>query len=460
MDLVYASVFRLGILLIIGLMPACQASSICPGATVRGEDGSCIACSEGRWDCNADPKDNCETDLFTDPKNCGMCGKICPGTSARRAVCRQGVCGDCPAGSLDCNDNGEDGCETLVNSDISSCGACGKVCPKIPNGVAACVNGRCGLGHCNRDYADCNSDLSDGCEDDIRLDPANCGGCGELCQSTTRADVECQEGTCVVTRCKTGFASCGSKPVQACDTDTRTDVDNCGGCGVRCPFVATQRACAASVCGSQACDAQHADCDAAVPGCETDLQKDPLHCGGCATPCSNSLPNVVSVVCDKGKCLIGQCAPGYAHCDVTINNGCESRLDSDINNCGGCGVRCEAPANTHVATVSCINGQCRVASCQAGFGDCDENINTGCESDLASNVSHCGICNNGCQAPPFMRALCQSSVCQYTCRPGRGDCNQNLSDGCEALLTSSPANCGSCGRRCAMSQICQTGNCI
>jgi hypothetical protein len=68
----------------------------------------------------------------------------------------------------------------------------------------------------------------------------------------------------------------GGKPPpsgQVCDgtqTDTQSDLKNCGVCGNVCPQSAHASAsCTRGVCGQGACDAGWRDTDPNVPGCET-----------------------------------------------------------------------------------------------------------------------------------------------------------------------------------------------
>jgi len=79
-----------------------------------------------------------------------------------------------------------------VGSNVSNCGACGTVCPPVTNAAPACAGGACSF-VCNVNFRDCNANPADGCETNIFIDPANCGGCGLVCQ----AGGSCQNGFCV-----------------------------------------------------------------------------------------------------------------------------------------------------------------------------------------------------------------------------------------------------------------------
>ena len=46
------------------------------------------SCSKGFSDCDKDPANGCETDIFNDPENCGACGNECSDLE----ICRLGWC--------------------------------------------------------------------------------------------------------------------------------------------------------------------------------------------------------------------------------------------------------------------------------------------------------------------------------------------------------------------------------
>ncbi len=67
--------------------------------------------------------------------------------------------------------------------------------------------------------------------------------------------------------------------------------------------------------------------------------------------------------------MAGGCLPNFKDCDNVQANGCEANLQTDKNNCGGCGNVCSA---NNIAAVSCSQGVCNGA-CNAGFADCNAN---------------------------------------------------------------------------------------
>ncbi len=97
----------------------------------------------------------------------------------------------CNSGYQDCNDDGADGCEANLGSDVHNCGACGTACPAPANGSATCSGGACGIA-CNPGFADCGGTCQN-----VESDVNNCGGCGHVCA----AGDTCQNGTCVAPFC-------------------------------------------------------------------------------------------------------------------------------------------------------------------------------------------------------------------------------------------------------------------
>ena len=166
-----------------------------------------LACKAGFADCNNDLRagcasDGCEVNIKTDRNNCGGCGLAC----AADQECRDDGAGfQCPdvcekSGLTKC---GTSGCRDLVN-DKSFCGSCKIFCPNARNNqVSSCRKGLCEL-ECLPGFADCNGDPTDGCEIDLRVHPANCGGCGKACDFG--AGQPCIDGKCLMTECEAGVS--------------------------------------------------------------------------------------------------------------------------------------------------------------------------------------------------------------------------------------------------------------
>lgn len=77
-----------------------------------------------------------------------------------------------------------------------------------------------------------------------------------------------------------------------------------------------------------------------------------------------------------------------------------TRVDT-VENCGACGLRCGADH----AAASCAEGRC-VLVCEADHADCDSYPGNGCEVDLLTDRTHCGVCTRSCGG-----ALCAEGAC-------------------------------------------------
>jgi hypothetical protein len=230
-----------------------------------------------------------------------------------------------------------------VTADAANCGACGTVCD-LPNAVEGCANATCTVTGCDAGFGNCDQQAPNGCETDTLTDLANCGGCGKACTGIN-ASASCQAGTCTLV-CNPGFEDCNGNAADGCEAEIATDIDNCGGCGDKCGDF-----------------------------------------GGIAT-------------CDQGVCSL-TCTGSWCNCDNDDANGCED-LCITVNDCGGCGIECDADN----AFNSCNGGQCQY-SCQFGWDDCDGDPSNGCETDVSDDELNCGACNDVC--PPG--DTCNSGNC-------------------------------------------------
>jgi hypothetical protein len=62
----------------------------------------------------------------------------------------------------------------------------------VNNGNGKCENGAVKLLSCQKGFADCDKDISNGCETDIKRDNENCGACGNICSNLET----CVMGSC------------------------------------------------------------------------------------------------------------------------------------------------------------------------------------------------------------------------------------------------------------------------
>jgi hypothetical protein len=216
------------------------------------------------------------------------------------------------------------------------------------------------------------------------------------------------------------------------------DPANCGSCGNGCP---SNQTCLSGACGPPGgCGSGQTLCS----GQCVSLQNNLNNCGACGTVCQQ-YPNS-SPVCSSGVCSL-VCQAGYGNCDGILSNGCEANLQTDPNNCGGCGVACQSGQ-------SCVSGVCQMG-CATGQTLCPGNH---C-AYLQSDPNNCGSCGFNCPYGPESIPYCVSGVCGITCDYGYGNCDGNSNNGCETNLMNNHGNCGACGNECGIFQNCVSGVC-
>ncbi|MGA9525786.1 MAG: MopE-related protein, partial [Myxococcaceae bacterium] len=267
------------------------------------------------------------------------------------SVCKEGRTQTCEPGpeapelcdgkDNDCDGQVDDGFD--LQNDLQNCGACGRVCDP-PHATGQCTLGACAIGQCEPNWWDADGDASNGCE----------FGC-----SPTGAE-----------RCDGIDNDCDGRIDE--DFDLLNDPGHCGSCNFICTPLHASGACNAGVCAVGNCNPGRANCNQQyADGCEIDIFGDVGHCGACGQVCD---PANASGACVMGVCG-GTCDPGYANCDSSWTNGCETNTSSDVNNCGACGNVC---AFAH-ASGTCSNGSCSVSQCDPDWWDADGNPANGCE---------------------------------------------------------------------------------
>ncbi|MBI5536118.1 MAG: hypothetical protein HY898_25580 [Deltaproteobacteria bacterium] len=405
-------------------------------------------CVSGWADCDGIANNGCETFISGDVNNCGACAHVCtPPTVNDTMKCDKGVCkiDICASGTADCdNDNV---CEVNTQTDVNNCGVCGKVCAK-PNAINVCVGGVCQMTGCVAPYGDCDGNPANGCETNLNTSPTNCGSCAAVCKSTHGKNPACDSGLCTLT-CDNGWENCngpqpGNDPKNdGCEINVGADPTQCGACAKPCSTAnGTNATCTAGKC-ALTCNSGYADCDgpasgATSNGCEISIASDPGNCGSCYFACNgtNGTPT-----CSGGACGI-TCNGGYTNCDGNVSNGCEINTGGDVAHCGSCTKVC----NSNNGTATCNSGSCGI-NCQSGWGNCDGNVDNGCETNTNTTVSNCGSCGNACSSNHGTPA-CSGGACSISCLGGWGNCDNNVGNGCESDLQNDPAHCSNCTTSC------------
>lgn len=300
----------------------------------------------------------CEVNLLTDRNNCGACGVVCP-ASEKGALfeCVEGRCAmQCRSGFGDCDGVPDNGCEvTFATND--NCQFCGDKCAPDKPCSAQAVGHACG---CPEGEDLCFNGLYTECTP-LNDNDRHCGACGVVCDAgivQNNTYQGCADGACGKAKCIQDWGDCDGDVRNGCETILDTN-ENCAKCGNACPadqecryvqrnFMTPVLECT--------CPAGQEFCAFAVykglpSGLCRDLRTDNLSCGACGLQCASDEK------CDFGVCRI-DCRVGTEDCNGSRRDGCEVNTNSDPNNCGGCGVRCDG-----VAGQACVGGQCVVKPC-------------------------------------------------------------------------------------------------
>lgn len=188
---------------------------------------------------------------------------------------------------------------------------------------------------------------------------------GTTTDSGTQSDTSSQSDS-MMTACNAGQIRCNGTCV-----DTKTDPNNCGGCGSACMG-------ANMVCGNGMCSTM---CPMGTTQCGkscVDLKSDDANCSMCGNACPMNAPKCISGVC---------CAMGQSVC----NNACTDTM-TDSNNCGMCGMKC--PQNMP----ACTGGKCMGLytfqgpktnlpdSMLSGYTECFKEVYSASGSSVANKV--------------------------------------------------------------------------
>jgi len=420
------------------------------------------SCHTGYGDCDASPANGCETSLGSDTQ-CSDCTDDCTDDYPNAAgSCQGGSCsmGACLPGYADCDASSQDGCETVLGSD-SHCAACNNDCSDVfSHASGSCQAGVCQMGECQAGYADCNSNDSDGCETQLGTSQ-DCTACDDTCEDFPHAYGACQSYACVMGSCHTGYGDCDASPANGCETSLGSDTQ-CSDCTDDCTddYPNAAGGCLSGSCSMGACQSGYGDCDgSSLNGCETVLGSD-SDCAACNDDCSNVFPHASSS-CQAGACQMGDCLAGYADCDDSSANGCETELGT-VTDCSACQDDCRDRFSR--ADGDCQNGSCRMGGCESGYADCNSDAADGCEIQLGSD-ENCSSCGDNCDdSYPHAEGSCISGHCaKGPCLPGYADCNFELLDGCEVEL-GTDANCSACADNCTddfahAGGVCRNGSC-
>ncbi|TVR03828.1 MAG: hypothetical protein EA398_03860 [Deltaproteobacteria bacterium] len=241
---------------------------------------------------------------------------------------------------------------------------------------------------------------------------------------------ECREGV----ECESGI--CLSSPLGRVCTQYCTDDEDCEDApGWTCQVINR---------GADLVEICYPQTDSLCEPCETDTE-----CGGLNDRCITVLNGrFCGLNCRAGdQCPVGyecreleedvfQCAPVEDRCGPCR----DADLSTSIEHCGTCDNACVTPN----AQPICSGGVCGVFACEPGWGNCDGDDFSGCETGLVDNVEHCGSCFNACGDEPCIDGSCGCPGDQLWC--GDACRTPNVCGGCEDVGNATPGDaCGACG---------------
>ncbi len=258
---------------------------------------------------------------------------------------------------------------------------------------------------------------------------------------------------CMGTACPFPWATCASRTpdevVYKCQHNLLTDNENCGECGNECPLfdvLGMRSRCVDGQCTAECVDEVHVDCNGRLEdGCETNIASDTENCGACGNACAPGEP------CFDGKC---GCPGGTELC----NGQCVNTSSSNAH-CGACDNACPQPDGGPPPPHSeyrCVAGQCNRLACidehTVKWEDCNGDLyepnSDGCEVDVGSTArdpNNCGGCNVVCGPEQTCSEINGHVAC--ICEPNETRCEKFGLVEC-ADLQNDPEHCGACGYFC------------
>jgi hypothetical protein len=352
-------------------------------------------------------------------------------------TCFQASQGVCSSGVQICQDSVWTSCEQAAPSE--SLKHCGPSCDLCDSQKAdRCEAGACACGSkpaCQEGQACCQGNCFY-----LLTDISNCGVCGRYCGGLVQnaSGVQCHEGVCQYESCRKGFADCDQDRQNGCENVT--SMDRCGpACSPCDPLLADHCGDTGCACGlGPACGPDRRCCNGAC----VDLSNELENCGSCGHDCAVSVVHADGVQCQNGQCQYSKCHSGYLDCDQNVESGCESRRSMD--HCGPSCLRCDQSTSDNCREQGCFCGS--NPPCSEGQTCCD-----GSCVDLSEQMHNCGACGHNCLAlvQNASGLGCTGGVCSYgSCYNGFFDCDQVADNGCETPLSNE--NCAACGNNCSV----------
>jgi photosystem II stability/assembly factor-like uncharacterized protein len=368
------------------------------------QGGACVADPCGAITCNTPPPSECADPAhlrtFAAVGTCSGGACTYAGTKSSCASgCQNGACAASPCDGVTCLTPPPTACvDDNTLRTFAAAGTCeGGDCSYAPTDTA-CPMG-CAAGACLEDpcaAVTCDAPPASTCADPSTLrtfaTAGTCdgGGC-TYAPTDTACSMGCASGACKGDPC--AAVVCETPPSPECaDEQTRRTFASSGTCSNgSCSYAQTDSSCDFGCmfgkCNGDPC----AKVTCAAPP--------PTTCADAST--LRSYPAIGT--CSDALCSY---APSDTPCDTPPPTDCAGpssvRTYGTAGSCssGACKypttvTSCVQPPH---AKASCQGGECPISACDAGFADCDGLLDSGCEADLLSGAQNCGACGVACEA--------------------------------------------------------------
>jgi hypothetical protein len=161
-----------------------------------------------------------------------------------------------------------------------------------------------------------------------------------------------------------------------------------------------------------------------------------------------------------GATSTGGAGGGCAAPDKVCNGQCTA--PSPANGCAKAPDCAPCPSGAHSKALCTLADTCGI-QCDPGYTDCDAVAANGCEAALTSDPANCGNCGHVCSYP-HASATCSAGACALgSCSNGYGNCDGDPKNGCETPTAAAVDACGACARACSNAnvgtRICSQGVC-
>ena len=248
-------------------------------------------------------------------------------------------------------------------------------------------------------------------------------------QAITSCVVENEFGQCEGTR------SCGEDGLSPCSGDEPL-AEICNGQDDDCDGLMDDEACpVGQACGCDESGDCACSCGEGLTLCGdvcVSLQTDPLHCGSCDLTCE--APGVAEAACVDGICKVITCEPGLTKTDDVFETGCGCTEETEI--CDGKDNDCDGLVDSFSESCDTICGA-GTKTCQAGvWTECDAPDAVVCMDYTAGNCEEKEQCEPCSDAP------------EETCNGIDDNCNGLEDEGfsCKSGQTKT-IPCGACGQQ-------------